>query len=239
MSIAIVMTMYKRFEYTSTVLKSVVKNAQDIGDIPFLMFVDRGCDDVADLALRFAKNSGLRAEVFLARERLGCNQNTFRAIDTAMDSHDAVIAIEDDVVLGRDAIRYFKWGLGEYADDPSIFSISGYHRDNAITDDVSGVARRRCWFVPWGWATWRDRWERARGPVDPGVSWDTWLSEHVRKGRYEVYPPLSRTQNIGAHGGQHVPSAEWHAENQWNPVWVDAFPDHKITQWCEEKCTAT
>ena len=226
MNTAIVMTLYRRPGYTRRVLDSVLRCREDIGDMPFWLFVDRGSGEVADMAFDFARTSGMRAGVFWASERLGCNGNTFRAVDAAIDNFDSVIAIEDDVVLGRDAIRYFKWGLKKYAGDQSVFSISGYHKDSEATDIEK--TDRRCSFVPWGWATWRDRWmdvrhARHRSSIPPGVSWDTWLTEHARNGRHEVYPLVSRTQNIGAEDGQHVPSAAWHAANQWNPVWIDSF----------------
>ena len=242
MTTAIVMTLYRRPVYTSQVLDSVMSCREDIGDMPFWMFVDLGCDEVADLAFRFARDSGLRAGVFWSSERLGCNKNTFRAVDAAIDQFDSVIVLEDDVLLGRDAIRYFKWGLRKYSGDPDVFSISGYHRDNDAKEQDVGVVSRRCWFVPWGWATWRDRWidvrnARMNHPIPAGVSWDTWLSENARAGRSEIYPPVSRTQNIGANGGQHVPSPEWHRENQWNPVWVNSlFPFSKpgVNEWSEQ-----
>ena len=47
--------------------------------------------------------------------------------------------------------------------------------------------------------------------VEPG--WDIRLNEVIRGERYEIVPCVSRTQNIGALGGVHVPSPEWHAEH--------------------------
>ena len=50
------------------------------------------------------------------------------------------------------------------------------------------------------------------------------LNWSVRGGRGEVFPFVSRVQDVGALGGVHVPSAEWHLANQFNEYWVGSLP---------------
>jgi hypothetical protein len=59
----------------------------------------------------------------------------------------------------------------------------------------------------------------------PYKSWDTLVHEYVvSQGLVEVHPILSRCQNIGALGGVHVPSAEWHAQNHHSEHVADCPP---------------
>lgn len=238
-STAIVMTMYRRPEYTRQVLASLERCQISMFTIPVYLCVDPGCDEVLDIAKDFATRNP-RASVYTADERMGCNGNTFASLDMAFADHERVIALEDDTVLGADALLYFLWALDKYANDKTVFDVSAYHRTNQVRSDTLRSVHRRAWFTPWGWATWRDRWQdvqaaRQTSGFPPQASWDELVNHAARGNRFEVYPVLSRTLNIGAVDGEHVPSPEWHAANHWNPLWVDAFnlSDIPTTPWSE------
>eukprot|EP00939_MAST-03C_sp_MAST-3C-sp1_P001820 g1820.t1 len=88
----------------------------------------------------------------------------------------------------------------------------------------NSVLRRRH-FTPWAWATWKDRWEQDIGPFWSG--WDStmnfalaldWVEETslfewvpnsttygkgLRGTRFEIFPVLSRANNIGIERGVH------------------------------------
>jgi hypothetical protein len=49
---------------------------------------------------------------------------------------------------------------------------------------------------------------------------DEHLHHQLRRGRSEIYPALSRVQNIGACGGVHVPSPAWHRAHHHVPFWA-------------------
>jgi hypothetical protein len=75
---------------------------------------------------------------------------------------------------------------------------------------------RRKWFTPWVWGMWRDRYQSL--PPDAYIGWDSQfnfetLAPHyqakrdrpgMRGQRYEVFPLLSRCNNIGMEGGIHA-----------------------------------
>jgi len=73
---------------------------------------------------------------------------------------------------------------------------------------------------------------------DSYESWDMRIGNFVVKNKFqEVYPTLSRIQNIGAEGGVHVPNAAFHAEHHHVKVWAE---DLNLTindkrPWTEEK----
>ena len=85
-----------------------------------------------------------------------------------------------------------------------IFSISGYQRSaEPVPAAAQHQVHRRRLFSPWGWATWRDRWDQFAGALCVlDYPWDVFLNiafveSPIRMFREEVFPALSRSQHIG------------------------------------------
>lgn len=200
------------------------------------------CEPVNKEVVMLAKAFREPRFIHVGQKKLGCNVNTYHALSTGFSEYDQVIALEDDTVPGRDFLRFCEWGLREYRDDKSVFSICGYQRTPAdeLTETRSVI--REQWFTPWGWATWRDRWDsvRTQWPADDKqVSWDTVVDKVTRNGRYEIRPLVGRIQNIGGEGGAHVPSAEWHRAHHLNPLWIDTRHVEPVTHFREVPPTST
>jgi hypothetical protein len=66
---------------------------------------------------------------------------------------------------------------------------------------------------------------------DDDNSWDVIVNHALRAGRYEVFPTVSRIQNIGAEQGTHVPSAEWHAANHHVAETADDLGSASVERW--------
>jgi hypothetical protein len=229
--VCVVMTLCSRPAYTRTVLKAL-ERCDGIAEVPVYMLCEPVSDEVIDAAKKFAG----RREVLVGTDRVGCNVNTYAALAHGFDRHARVIAMEDDTVPARDFLRFARWGLKEYQTDASVFSVCGYQKTPADEVGYRNAVIREPWFTPWGWATWRDRWESVRTSwprYDHQVSWDTVIDKFTRKGRYEVRPMLARIQNIGAEGGAHVPGAAWHAEHHLNRHWVENTPGTRVDVWHE------
>ena len=139
------------------------------------------------------------------------NLNTGSAISSAFDAGASYhLHLEEDTVPARGALLWFEWAE-RFGDDPTIFSVGGYHREPSGKSDEYAA---RYWFTPWGFATWADRWAKFKWKRRPNSGWDVRLNQRrKRAGLKELYPCVSRIQNIGALEGLHVPSAEWHAEH--------------------------
>lgn len=56
-------------------------------------------------------------------------------------------------------------------------------------------------------------------PDDDGSWGYPWL-KYFPKGRYEVFPAISRCRDIGSVDGRFNPSPEWHKANVWTPIWA-------------------
>lgn len=232
----IVMTLCNRPQYTRQVLQALAR-CDDIDKFPVALLCEPVNDDVIHEAVLFAHEMPhVHAFVMVGQKRVGCNVNTYSALAYGFDHHDRVIAMEDDTVPGRDFLRFCDWALDKYEKDPSVLSVCGYQRTPKEEAGYRNAVIRESWFTPWGWATWRDRWETLRDswPADDRqVSWDTVIDKLTRRGRYEVRPLLARIQNIGAEGGAHVPGAAWHAEHHLNRVWVETEPGPRVDEWYE------
>lgn len=164
---------------------------------------------------------------------------TRRLLTRGFELADYVIHLEDDVVLAEDALEYFEWARGEYRNDMTAFTVAAFHRVMQH-QPISTVDHHRTmkvpWFTPWGWATWRDRWEFINGfwPDEITTNWDVWTNKWLRAGRFEIAPYLSRSQNIGE-VGTNVPSPEWHTLFQSTPVWAGNTPPGPGHFWMDER----
>ena len=164
----------------------------------------------------------------------GCNRAILAALAVGFDDlgSEYHVHLEDDTVPCRDALRWFAWARDAYRDDPAVFSVSGYQRVSSGRVAESGLRR---WFTPWGWATWRDRFDGIRDGWSrhDDISWDVVVNHRLRAGRYEAFPTVSRIQNIGAERGTHVPDAEWHRQNQHVAETADDLKHGPVLSWGE------
>jgi hypothetical protein len=173
------------------------------------VFVILDKSDRTDECLEIVRQHGF--DSLTLAERVGCNEAICKSLRVGFDfaGTDFNLHVEDDVVLSRDAIHWFWWARDTYRNDKSIFSVSGWQRKPCGLITQCG---RRMGFCPWGWGTWRDRWDeiKAAWPPAEGTSWDVHVTNNVRGTRFEAYPAVSRVQNIGESGGEHINCPDWH-----------------------------
>lgn len=77
-----------------------------------------------------------------------------------LEKHGKVIVVEDDCKTSPYFLKYMNQCLDYYENNKSIGSIAGYIPElqypDGFKDDIF-LAYRSC---SWGWATWRDRWDK-------------------------------------------------------------------------------
>jgi hypothetical protein len=221
------MCLFNRPEYTRQVLAHLAA-CRGIADYLLLPHIEPGCDETRALveAVDFCE---CRPTWNLAR--MFVNNNTVAALDHGFTESDFVIHVEEDVLLAADALEYFAWAGEQYVQDQDVMSATGYHRIDEWPDpSYHHDVKRRQWFHPWSWATWKDRWVGwLRAPAAASgskMTWDTGITGDVYTGNgfREVYPVLSRAQNIGHRSTIHNLSPEWFAENHSVKVWAGDSP---------------
>lgn len=226
----ITVSAYNRPDYLGQTL-AALSRCDGIGSCRVVVLLDP-CDETQEQA-NVAAAHGFEPVTY--SHRIGCNMailSAFRYGFCQMSS-EFHVHLEDDTVPTRDCLRWFQWAADTYRRDASVMNISGYQRISNGRLDECGTRR---WFTPWGWGIWLDRWLglEAGWTRDDAVSWDVVVNHVLRATRYEVFPTVSRIQNIGAENGTHVPNAEWHTENHRVPVtadhlaWSGAFP---VLEW--------
>jgi hypothetical protein len=93
----------------------------------------------------------------------GLSRNVIDGVTHVLAVRDRVIVVEDDLVVSPGFLSYMNHALSIYQASPQVFSVSGYnypekllHIPNGYSYDAFFVTRHMCW----GWATWRERWQR-------------------------------------------------------------------------------
>lgn len=228
----ITISLCNRPEYTSRTLKSLF-NCYGIDAYNVSIFVEPVDQKVISIALEYAQKFK-NINVFINKKKLGCNYNIFQSLSYAFDKlhSNFNIHVEDDVLLGKDALYYFNWCNNHYHQDDNIFTVSSYERSKKEDESKLNLAKRHNWFIPWGWATWSNRWHGGYGKElldrisNPRYkSWDCHTND-IRRDRFEIRPIIARSQNIGAENGVHVPSAAWHQKNQYNDYWIESIGEY-------------
>ena len=110
------------------------------------------------------KAEGFRAVDVVERENnLGCANSVIDGLDYMFTRHEQLVVIEDDILCSPHTLRFLNDGLEKYADKPVVFNIAAWSAPpklmplpRAYPFDVYFTPRFNCW----GWASWRDRWEK-------------------------------------------------------------------------------
>jgi hypothetical protein len=99
-------------------------------------------------------------ETNFQQTNLGCGLGVSTAITWFFEQVERGIILEDDIIPDPSFFPYCTELLDRYADDPSVFAISGC---NFVPAEFQARPAESFRFsqVPhiWGWATWKDRWQ--------------------------------------------------------------------------------
>ena len=218
-------SVFRRPAYTRRVLEAL-RECAGIEKFSVMIHCDvhpnhaQACEEVLTVVNEIARP--MRWGV-AAHQQIGCNRNVIGAVDwgfRAGNDHplDFHVHLEDDTLPHRDFLDYMMWAADDYYFGSNVLTISGYNRKPG--DPADSIIRR--WFTPWGWGTWRDRWEIVRPATDVSktLSWDCQMCGWTRNfGRFEAAPALGLVQNIGEHDGSYNNPTLWAAE-QHAPVWA-------------------
>jgi len=148
--------------------------------------------------------------VSIRAEAPSCNGNIRRSLQMAMRlDPDFIIHIEDDVLLGGDALPWMLHCATQLT--PEDFTVGCWEHpsmwEKPITSDWGRfVQATRCdWFCAWGWGAKPSVVDEmlAAWPEDNTESWDIVVRDKVRKGRPSIHPLVGRAINIGEKSGTH------------------------------------
>ena len=155
-------------------------------------------------------------------ERLGVLVNPVESGSRILNfDRDAkfLIAMDEDMLLSDDLLRYFEWAATRFEDDPTVFGVCAHTAENARADADPELVQLLPRFRTWVWGTWRDRWfdvavptwDRDYSSGNPsGYDWNLDLRVIPERGLRCVFPAASRSQDIGQFEGVHASPADFH-----------------------------
>lgn len=188
-------------------------------DCPKDSKVDRG---VSKLLYAFDK---CERTIHYSTNNIGCNLHTLKMFTLGFlnNTDEWILHLEDDIVLAPDSLELIE-DIIAYKPADNISNISLFNRVNE--GDVRGKVReinKRPWFTPSGIALRRTAFSLSVERdcySNRYVSWDINFNTMCRnENMYEIYPLLSRSNNIGWYG-THVPSKEWYHKNLEMSYWA-------------------
>ena len=201
MKLAVVLFAYKRLEYLKKALASHSKIDADYYAIV----------DYSDMQLEISRliPSKLYQYEIDRTENYGLNKNIIDGITEIFgEGYDAIIVLEDDIVLSGDALIYLKTYLELLKDIKHIGAVSCKKEPGFLHKG----------FYCWGWATWKDRWESIQKDLDVnGKSWDLQVFDYfIKNNLYTYCSPIKRSKHIGNIGTHY----KWYSKLSVRRVWA-------------------
>lgn len=152
---------YRRPRHLARTIEALRANREAI-DTALFVFSDAAKDEnaapaVAEVRRLVAGVSGFKAVEIVNRDaNLGLAGNITGGVASVLSRHEAVIVVEDDIVVSPYFLRFMNAALAHYRDDARIASVSGYcYPLDHSPGETFFIRGADCW----GWATWRDRWQ--------------------------------------------------------------------------------
>lgn len=167
----IVLFVYNRPGHTRKTLEALKKNILAESSQLFI-FADGPKEDCCEEQIeritevrKIIKSDKWCGEVsiFESPVNRGLGESVRFGVTQILDRFGKVIVMEDDLVTSKGFLSYMNKALEFYQDYPAVFSIAGYTYPKermTIPEDYpfdTYVCLRNC---SWGWATWKDRWDK-------------------------------------------------------------------------------
>ncbi len=164
----IILFTYNRSEYTERVLASI-NSARGANKSELFIFSDAAASDEYSSAVKEVRGvidkfimemSVFRnVTVFKAETNIGLANSIINGVTQIIRQYGRVIVLEDDLIVSENFIEYMNCGLDYYANNQSIWALSGYTFPMKALDSYSHDIYLAMRGSSWGWATWLDRWE--------------------------------------------------------------------------------
>jgi hypothetical protein len=103
-----------------------------------------------------------------AVENMGLRKSVISGVSKVMGKHECAIVVEDDLETSPFFLNYMNLCLKKYKDYRGVFSISAQSCINPgrFPNDYPFDVYALQTHFPWGWATWKDRWDLVDWDID-------------------------------------------------------------------------
>ncbi len=219
--IAIVLTACKRPKYLRRVLAELAQ-CRGIEDCVFLPHIEPGNDEIRSLIETF---HACDMRPTFNQTILGPMSNIRASWLDGFAVADYVVIVEEDIVPAKDFIEFHRWANDRFKGSEKVLNVTAYNRRSEPCPSFQDhEVNQRSGFHGWGSGSWKTKLEFWTRIIHPKISWDTMIDQTSRMlNMIEIYPELSRCQNIGITSSvQTVPihTPEWFMENHRLKHWA-------------------
>jgi hypothetical protein len=163
----LILFVYDRYYCTKKTLDALQKNylSKNTNLIIYSDFHKKNnkkkVDQVRNLITKYKKFKSIK--IIYRKKNLGLAASIRSGITQTFKIYDKAIFLEDDIITSKYFLNYMNYCLEKYKDKKKVFHITSwnYPVPSIGLNLINFSTVMNCW----GWATWRDRWQR--------VSFDT------------------------------------------------------------------
>lgn len=163
MSVPIAVFAFNRPERLADLLSSL-ERCPEIQSSQVTIYVDGPRDPsdrvkIGEVIEVAGANRNFEAKIITRSQNIGLRASITSGLSNEFEHSESVIVLEDDLVVSPVALRYFNEALKLYRDDEMVWGVTGYMY--RVGDSYEREAAAFLPFPsPWGWATWKSKWQR-------------------------------------------------------------------------------
>lgn len=116
-----------------------------------------------------------RFTVIEHKENYSLSGNARECIRSLLDQYGKMIFMEEDIITAPSFLEYMNFMLDAYKDNPRILSIAGYCPPIKIPKNYPYDVFLHPRFNPWGFAIWKDRFDKIKTKIPSHVIRDIYL----------------------------------------------------------------
>jgi glycosyltransferase involved in cell wall biosynthesis len=179
MSTPICLFTYNRLAEARETIKALQKNYL-APESDLIIFSDGGKDalswDKVDELRKYLRTiEGFKSiEIRESDVNIGLANSIIQGVSSVIEQYGKVIILEDDLATSRNFLDYMNQALDYYENNKQVLSISGFSFSDNI-DSTNFDAEFGVRASSWGWATWKNRWNK--------VDWEV---KNYPKFRYDL-----------------------------------------------------
>ena len=165
----IILFVYNRPEHTKKTVDTLKSNKL-ASDSMLYIFSDgsKNKDDknsIEEVRKHISSISGFKeVKITLREKNIGLANSVISGVTEIINQYGKAIVVEDDILTSPYFLKFMNEALDFYQSDDKIFSVSGYNFPIKIPKEYLYFVYIAPRPSSWGWATWKDRWEK--------VNWD-------------------------------------------------------------------
>lgn len=160
----VLVQVYDRIEHLKRCVNSLLKN-KDASETVLYIVSDAASKQGDIIKIEQVRNYILSIQGFkkvvplFLRENKGSLLSAQVAVTLIFQEYNSFIFLEDDIVVSCDFLDYVNRGLKYYEKDKRIFSVCGFKGAFELPVEYPNEVYFYPCLSPWGFATWKDRWE--------------------------------------------------------------------------------